>query len=61
MQGVLDFLGLGNLQEHLALESFRYSFGASDMWQRADFDESWGEERLAIHQAGSADDDEIPF
>ncbi len=61
MQEFLDFLGLDNLQEHLALESFRYAMGASYLRERANSDEPWREEEIAFPEIDSEADDEIPF
>jgi len=60
MQEVLDFLGLDNLQEHLALESFRYSVGTNYLQEYAYFDDPRRREEIDIPQMDS-EDDEIPF
>jgi hypothetical protein len=60
-QEFLDFLGLDNLQEHLALESFRYAMGASYLWERANSNRPWEDEEFATREVDSAEDDEIPF
>jgi len=61
MQEVLDFMGLDNLQEHLALESFRYSMGTNYLQEYADFEDRRRREEIDIPQVDSEEDDEIPF
>jgi hypothetical protein len=56
-----DFLGIDNLREHLALESFRYSFTENDLANFEFRGEPWEEEQFAIPETGSEEDDQIPF
>jgi len=60
-QEFLDFLGLDNLQEHLALESFRYYMGTNYLQEYADFDDPRRREEIDIPQMDPGDDEEIPF
>ncbi len=61
MQEALDFMGLDNLREHLALESFRFYMGTSYLQEYANYDELRDEEAIAIPEVDLAEDDEIPF
>jgi hypothetical protein len=60
-QPFLDFLGIDNLREHLALESFRYSFTEADLEDYEFRGGPWEGERFAIPDTVPEEDDEIPF